>query len=167
MDYQPLKTCVPCSVQSSLPSNSNTMGKNYRSPAKIKRNILRLLNFKKDYLEDCWGTEIDVDNVNNEIIWNASKVLKLTLKQNTKIIETRGIYNPSYPSMSVSEKLQLFQSMWKPDHNFFNFFSCMHHHLRSNSSKCDNFCGGFSFPYCGYLAYFLSTNTWPKEYQLA
>ena len=137
------------------------MGKNYRSPAKINRSILRLLNYKKDYLEDCWGTEIEIDYATKEIVWKASEILRLTLNKNIRIIETRGIFNPTFPSLSFSEKLQKFQNMWKPDHNSFSFFSCMHHHLKRNSTQCDKFCGGFSSPFCGKLTFFLSTNNWP------
>ena len=139
------------------------MGKSHKSPAKRKRSMLRLLNYKKDYLEDAWGTEIEINCETQEIIWKASELLKLTLKKNTRIIETRGIFNPTFPILSVSEKLQTFQNMWKSDHSSFSFFSVMHHHLRRNSTQCDNFCKGFSFPFCGQLTYFLANNNWPSN----
>ena len=139
------------------------MGKSYKSPAKINRSIKRLLEYKQAYLEDVWACEIQIDEKNHEIIWKASKLLELTLKKNTRIVETRPCYNPTFPALAFKEKLSLFQNMWKPDHASFNFFSCVHNHIKTKSIQCDNFCGGFSSPYCGHLAYFLSTNNWPTE----
>ena len=66
-------------------------------------------------------------------------------------------------ALAFKEKLSLFQNMWTPDHASFNFFSCVHNHIKTKSIQCDNFCGGFSSPYCDHLAYFLSTNNWPPE----
>jgi hypothetical protein len=163
-DHEAWTTCLsrPWSPTQSLSSPHLlaciVMGKNNRSPAKTKRSILRLLNYKKDYLADCWGTEIEINHETKEIVWKASEILNLTLIQNIRIIETRGIFNPGFPSLSISEKLQKFQNMWKPDHNCFSFFSCMHHHLRRNTAQCEKFCSGFSSPICERLAYFLSTN---------
>ena len=137
------------------------MGKNKRSPAKINRSILRLLNYKKDYLEDCWATDIEINQETKKIVWKASEFLNLTLNQNIRIVETRGIFNPGFPPLSFNEKLQKFQNMWKPDHNSFSFFCCMHDHLRRNTAQCDKYCRGFTSPFCGKLAYFLSTNNWP------
>jgi hypothetical protein len=138
------------------------MGKQSKSPAKIARSILRLLEYKQAYLEDCWGAEIETDEQNKKIIWKASKMLNLTLKTNMKIVETRSVYNPTFPALTFGEKLALFQNMWKPDHDSFNFFTCMHEHLRRGSIQCNNFCGAFSSPQCGHLAYFLKNNTWPS-----
>jgi hypothetical protein len=139
------------------------MGKKYKSPSKLRRDIFRVLEYKIAYLEDCWDTDVEIDRNSNDIVWNASKYLKLTLEKRTKIVETRKFYNPSFSTSRFQEKLALFQNMWKPDHQSFNFFSCMHHHLKRNSSQCDNFCTKFSSPYCGRLTFFLSTNNWPNN----
>ena len=45
------------------------MGKQYKSPAKIARSILRLLDYKQAYLEDCWGADIQIDQQAKTIIW--------------------------------------------------------------------------------------------------
>ena len=87
------------------------MGKQSKSPAKIARSILRLLEYKQAYLEDCWGAEIETDEQNKKIIWKASKMLNLTLKTNMKIVETRSVYNPTFPALTFGEKLALFQNM--------------------------------------------------------
>ena len=138
------------------------MGKKHKSPAKIARSIFRLLEYKQAFLEDCWGTEIETDKENKKIIWKASKMLNLTLKKSLKIVETRSLYNRIFPSLPFGEKLALFQNMWKPDHDSFNFFTCMHEHLRRGSIQCNNFCGAFGSPACGHLAFFLKNNTWPS-----
>ena len=138
------------------------MTKKYRSPAKIARSILRLLDYKQSYLEDCWDTEIKIDQKSKNIIWKASETLNLTLKYGVNIVENRGFYNPSFATKTFSQKLLLFQNMWKPDHDSSTFFSCMHEHFKRNSSLCNHFCGSFSSPYCGQLAFFLSTNNWPS-----
>ena len=161
-------TC--CLLRGLLPSTSPhsplviTMGKKYRSPAKLKRSILRLLDYKQAYLEDCWNTEIEIDEENLELVWKASELLRLKLKPKIKIVETRGFYNPTFPTLPFSEKLSKFQNMWKPDQDSFSFFSCMHHHMKKNNSQCDSFCRGFSSPFCGEFAYFLSTNAWPGQW---
>ena len=123
---------------------------------------MRLLEYKQAYLEDCWGAEIETDEQNKTIIWKASKMLNLTLKTNMKIVETRSVYNPTFPALTFVEKLALFQNMWKPDHDSFNFFTCMHEHLRRGSIKNNNLFGAFSSPQCGLIAYFLKKNTWPS-----
>ena len=137
------------------------MGKHSKSPAKIKRSILRLLEYKQAYLEDCWDAEICIDEIKKDIIWKASDLLKLTLKRNVRVVETRGYYHPEFPIKPFSEKLSMFQNMWVPDQDSFNFFSCMLEHTKRNSTKCNTFCAGFSSPNCGRLATFLSTNNWP------
>ena len=137
------------------------MGKSSKSPAKIKRSILRLLDYKQAYLEDCWDTEIVIDQESMNIIWKASETLKLTLKKNIRIVETRHFYNPAYTALPFRQKLAKFQDMWVLDQESFNFFSCMNEHLKRKSSQCDHFCGSSSSPFCGRLAYFLSTNNWP------
>ena len=137
------------------------MGRKYKSPAKIARSILRLLDYKQAYLEDCWDSEIIIDHATKKIIWKASEILKLTLKENIRIVETRKFYNPSFSALPFSQKLAKFQNMWKPDQDSYNFFACMHEHLKRNSSNCDHYCGSFSSPYCGRLTFFLSTNNWP------
>ena len=73
------------------------MGKHSKSPAKIKRSILRLLEYKQAYLEDCWDAEILIDEIKKDIIWKASDLLKLTLKRNVRVVETRGYYHPEFP----------------------------------------------------------------------
>ena len=134
------------------------MGKSKKSPAKIARSLLRILEYKQAYLEDCWETEINIDQNNKKIIWKASSLLNLTLKQNVQIVETR---NSSFKALNFSEKLKIFQNMWIPDHDSFNFFACMHEHIKRSSSQCNHFCSSLSSPQCGRLAYFLSTSTWP------
>ena len=135
------------------------MGKKYKSPAKITRSILKILNFKQYFLEDCWNCEIEIEN--KEVVWKASEKLRLKLKPQIKIIETRKYYNPTFEKLSFGEKLLLFQNMWKPDHDSYNFFSCMHNHMKRNSAQCDHFCRGFSLPVCGELTHFLATSFWP------
>jgi hypothetical protein len=137
------------------------MGKQYRSPAKKARSILRLLDYKQAYLEDCWGADIIINQQAKKIIWKPSTTLNLTLEQNVRIVETRNLYNPSFAALSFSEKLAIFQKMWKPDQDSLNFFTCMHEHIKRNSIKCNNFCGGFSSPYCGRLSFFFSSGNWP------
>ena len=137
------------------------MGKQYKSPAKIARSILRLLDYKQAYLEDCWGADIQIDQQAKTIIWKASTILNLTLKRNVRIVETRNLYNPSFAALTFSEKLAIFQKMWKPDQDSMNFFTCMHEHIKRNSIKCNNCCGGFSSPYCARLSFFLSSGNWP------
>ena len=145
-----------------LPSFTfTTMGKQYRSPAKKARSILRLLDYKQAYLEDCWGADIIINQQAKKIIWKPSTTLNLTLEQNVRIVETRNLYNPSFAALSFSEKLSIFQKMWKPDQDSLNFFTCMHEHIKRNSIKCNNFCGGFSSPYCGRLSLFFSSGNWP------
>ena len=143
------------------------MGKHSKSPAKmnakIKRSILRLLEYKQAYLEDCWDAEIVIDEDTKTIVWKASSLLNLTLKKNVKIVETRKYYHPEFPTKPISEKLAIFQNMWVPDQDSFNFFSCMHEHLKRNSTQCNNFCGQFSSPNCSRLATFLSINNWPTH----
>ena len=146
-----------------LTSLNIKMGKNYKSPAKINRSLLRLLEYKKAYLEDCWGSDIEIDDQSKTIIWKASNLLNLTLKKNITIVETRGLYNPTFPLLSFNEKLSKFQNMWQPDLDSFTFFACMHEHIKRNSSKCGSFCGGFSSPYCSELSHLLSTNNWPSR----
>ena len=58
----------------------------------------------------------------NSIILHASKCLKLTLKPNIKIVETRQIYNPNF---SFAHKLLQFQNIWMQDQLSWTFFSCM------------------------------------------
>ena len=137
------------------------MGKKYRSPGNLARSILRLLTYKQAYLEDCWDSEVIIDNEKKKLIWKASETLKLTLKKGIRIIENREYFNPSFVALPFSQKLAIFQSMWELDQDSYNFFGSMHEHLRRKTSKCDHFCGSFSSPYCGRLTYFLSTNTWP------
>ena len=108
---------LPAQLPPETNQQTTNMGKSHKSPAKIKRSNLRLLNYKKDYLEDAWGTEIKINSNTQEIIWEASELLKLTLKKNTRIVETRGIFNPIFPCFSLSEKLQTFQNMWISDHS--------------------------------------------------
>ena len=139
------------------------MGKKYKSPSKLRRNVRRILEYKIAFLEDCWDSDVVIDEHSNYIVWNASKSLKLTLDKGTQIVETRHFYNPSFSTSPFHEKLALFQNMWKPDQHSFNFFSCMHHHLKRSSSQCDHFCNRFSSPYCSRLTFFLSTNKWPEH----
>ena len=89
------------------------------------------MEYKKTFLEDIWDADTTIDSQTKDIIWNTSKVLKLTLERKIKILETREVYNPLFSSLSFSEKLSKFQNMWKPDHASFTFFSCMHHHLKT------------------------------------
>merc|ERR1712129_573685 len=105
------------------------MGRKYKSPSKIRRDILRVLDYKISFLEDCWDADVEIDKNSNDIVWNASKCLKLTLNKRSKIVETRSFYNPNFPTAQFHEKLSLFQNMWKPDHHSFNFFLCMNNHL--------------------------------------
>ena len=51
---------------------------------------MRLLDYKQAYLEDCWNTEIEIDEENLELVWKASELLRLKLKPKIKIVETRG-----------------------------------------------------------------------------
>ena len=95
------------------------------------------------------------DNLNFWKRWNRSDTLQLTLKKNIKIVETRHFYNPAFTALPFGQKLAKFQNMWIPDQESFNFFSCMNEHFRRNRSKCDNFCGSLTSPFCGHLAYFL------------
>ena len=81
------------------------MGKKYRSPAKIARSMLRLLDYKQSYLEDCWDTEIKIDQKTNDIIWKASETLNLTLTHGVNIVENRQFYNPSFATLTFSQKL--------------------------------------------------------------
>jgi hypothetical protein len=139
------------------------MGKNYKSPAKINRSLLRLLEYKKAYLEDCWGSDIEIDDQSKTIVWKASNLLNLTLKKNITIVETRGLYNPTFPLLSFNLKLSKFQNMWQPNLDSFTFFACMHDHIMRNSSKCGSLCSRFSSPYCSELSYLLSINNWPSR----
>ena len=82
----------------------------HKSPAKINRSILRLLNYKKDYLEDCWGIEIEINNEAKTIVWKASELLRLTLNQNIQI--AKCLFNPTFPSLPFSEKLQKLQCLY-------------------------------------------------------
>ena len=138
------------------------MGKSYKSPAKIRRDIMRILEYKVAFLEDCWDSDVFI-NENLEIIWNASTSLKLTLAKGAKIVETREFYNPAFPKDRFHAKLCSFQNMWKPDQQSLNFFACMHHHLKRSSIECDHFCTSFSSPYCGRLSFFLSKSKWPEQ----
>ena len=138
------------------------MTRKYKSPAKIARSKLRVMDYKQAYLEDCWDCEIIINHETKKIIWKASESLQLTLKENIRIVETREFYNPSFVALPFNQKLAKFQSMWKMDVDSYNFFACMHQHLRRNNSRCDHFCHSLSSPYCGYLTYFLSTNRWPN-----
>ena len=137
------------------------MAKRYKSPAKISRSMRRLFDYKQAYLEDCWNTEIIIDNQTKEIKWKASEYLKLTLKKNIRIVETREFYNPSFKALPFSQKLLKFQSMWNLDQDSYNFFASIHEHVKRNSTKCDHFCKSISSPNCGELTYFLSTHSWP------
>ena len=92
------------------------MGKGYKSPVLA-------------FLKDCWDTDVFI-NDDLEVVWNASKSLQLKLEKKAKIEETREHYNPSFPNSQFHEKLLLFQNLWKPDRQSFNFFACMHHHLK-------------------------------------
>ena len=145
----------------SLSRSPVAMGKHYKSPAKIRRSILRLLEYKQTYLEDCWDTEINTNQETKNLIWKASNLLSLTLKKNIRIVENRAFYNPSFPALPFCEKLKKFQDMWKPDQDNLAFFTCMYEHLKRSSSQCDKFCARLGSPYCGRLTYFLSTNDWP------
>ena len=58
------------------------MKKNNRSPVKINRTIVQLLTYKKDYLEDCWGTEIDINYETKDIVWKTSEIIRSTLNPN-------------------------------------------------------------------------------------
>ena len=118
---------------------------------------------EKAYLEDVWNTEIEFDEQRKSLIWKPSSSLRLILKPNIKIVETRHVYNPTCSNQSFSDKLLQFQNMWMPDQHSWTFFSCMHHHLKRQTTKCDSFCSVFSTPYCGELAVFLSTNNWPTS----
>ena len=111
------------------------MGKSNKSPAKIKRSILRLLDYKQAYLEDCWNTEIMIDQENMKIIWNASDTLKLTLKKNIRIVETRHFYKPAFKDLPFRQKLAKFQNMRMPDQESFSLFSCMNKHFKRNFYK--------------------------------
>ena len=134
------------------------MGIKYRSPAKLSRSLLRSLEYKKAKLEDIWDADISINNENFDLIWNVSKCLKITLKKNVQILDA---WQSGFESLPLSVKLTKFQNMWKPDANCFTLFSSVHHHLRRNTSQCDNFCSEFTSPYCGNLTYFLATNSWP------
>ena len=90
LPYSLLLGLLPCASPHSPPAMLLTMGKKYRSPAKLKRSILRLLEYKQAYLEDCWNTEIEIDKQNLELVWKASELLRLKLKPKIKIVETRG-----------------------------------------------------------------------------
>ena len=138
-----------------------SMNNKYRSPAKLSRSLSRLLEYKKAMLEDIWNADVTIKTETNDLIWNISKCLKLTLKPKNKILEAWEFTNPQFASLPICEKLTQFQNMWKPDENSFTFFSSIHHHLRRNSSQCDNFCTEFPSPCCSELTYYLATNTWP------
>ena len=137
------------------------MGNKYRSPAKVTRSLRRLLEYKKAQLEDIWDCDVSINAEKSDLVWNVSTCLKLTLLPKTDIFKTDQFTNSTYLSLTFGEKLMNFQNMWKPDANSTTFFSCLHNHLRRNSSKCDTFCARLSSSYCGKLAYFLSTNNWP------
>ena len=62
--------------------------------------MLRLLDYKQSYLEDCWDTEIKIDQKTNDIIWKASETLNLTLKHGVNIVENREFYNPSFATLT-------------------------------------------------------------------
>ena len=109
------------------------MGKSNKSPAKIKRSILRLLDYKQAYLEDCWNTEIVIDQENMKLMWKASDTLQLTLKKNIKIVETRHFYNPAFTALPFRQKLAKFQHMWMPDQESFNCQS-----LNSTSTQVES-----------------------------
>ena len=141
------------------------MGNHKKSPAKLSRSIIRLLEYKKAYLEDFGDCNIYLDEKNKKIIWKASSLLNLTLKSNVKIVETRGFYNPAFPELSFCEKLGVFQNMCEPDHDSFNFFACMHDHYKRKNSQSDHFCGAFSSPQCGCLTFFLSTDAYGLPYK--
>ena len=127
------------------------MGRQYKSPAKTERSLLRLLDYKQAYLEDCWDCEIIIEQETKDVVWNASDSLKLTLKKNVTIVETRDFWNPAFTALSFSQKLAKFQNMWIPDQDSFIFFSCMHEHLKRNSSKCNHYCSLYSSPNCSRL----------------
>ena len=57
------------------------MGNKYISPAKIARSLSRLLEYKKAMLEDIWNADVTINNEANDLIWNVSNSLKLTLKK--------------------------------------------------------------------------------------
>ena len=98
------------------------MGKSSKSPAKIKRSILRLLDYKQAYLEDCWDTEIVIDQESMNMMWKASDTLKLSLKKNISRVETRNFYNPAFKALHFCQKLAKFRNMWMPDQESLNFF---------------------------------------------
>ena len=70
---------------------------NTEAQQKSTEVFFRLLNYKKDYLEDCLGTEIEINYETKTIVWKASELLRLTLNQNIRIVETRGLFNPTFP----------------------------------------------------------------------
>ena len=110
------------------------MGIIYKSPAKLTRSLLRYLEYKKAKLEDIWDADILINNENHELIWNVSNCITFTLKKNVLILDA---WLSEFGSLPLSVKLTKFQNMWKPDAT------------------------EFTSPYCGNLAYFLATNSWP------
>ena len=138
-----------------------TMLKKYRSPAKLARNLLRLLEYKEAMLRDIWNADVTINKETKDLVWNVTEHIKLTLKKNQKIVETWEFSNPKFASLQINDKLTQFQKMWKPDEHSFTFFSSVHHHLRRNSTQCDNFCNQFTYPACSHLIHYLVTNDWP------
>merc|ERR1712183_386488 len=118
----------------------------------LKMNIIML--------QDQYKLEVEIDEENLNILWNVNSI-KIKLKPDAEIIETRQFYNPSYAQSSFGEKIINFQKMWEPSHSSFIVFSCILNHWNRNSHKCDHFCSQFSMPECGMLTYFFSTNAWP------
>ena len=83
------------------------MGRKYKSPAKLSRSILRLLEYKQAYLEDCWDSEEIIDEKQKKLIWKASESLKLTLNKNISIV--------LFVALPFGQKLATFQNMCELD----------------------------------------------------
>ena len=101
MDSASQELGLDSALSTSPAVSSVTMGNNYKSPAKINRSMKRLLEYKQ-----AWVCLIQIDEKNKEISWKASKLLELTLKNNTRTLETRP-----FPALAFIEKLSQFQNM--------------------------------------------------------
>ena len=135
------------------------MPSKHKSPAKVSRSIRRAMEYKKEVLTDLYDIDVIANYETQEILWNVTSSIVLTLKPNCEILETRFIFNPSFSTYPLGQRLSSFQNMWKPDQNSFILFSCIVNHLKQNSLSCDKLCAHFGIaPICGGLLQTLATS---------
>ena len=135
------------------------MPRKHKSPAKKARSIKRAMEYKKENLIDLFDLELSLNFKTQEIIWNVTDNIALTLKPNCEVLETRYIFNPDYFTFSLGKRVTSFQSMWKPDQNSFLLFTCLLNHLKQNTILCDKLCGHLSLsPICGDLIQTLASS---------